>query len=164
MLYSRRRRNSNEIRRRNSKDKFYLQLDEVARNCPHVDRIILLGNFNSRVGSSQNLWPSVLDRHGVGSCNENGLRLLSFCAEHGLVITNTLFQLRDKYKTTWMHPRSKKWHLIDYVLVKQQHRKDVVITRSIRGADGWTDHRIYASFKTETTRSPTSSTWDTHQI
>ena len=44
-----------------------------------------------------------------------------------------------------MHPRSKKWHLLDYVIVKQSNIQDVLITRVMRGADGWSDHRMIRS-------------------
>lgn len=53
-----------------------------------------------------------------------------------------MYQLRDMHKTTWMHPRSKQWHLIDYIITRQSDLKDVMITRSMRGADGGTDHRL----------------------
>ena len=52
--------------------------------------------------------------------NSNGLLLLSKCAEHKLCITNTAFRQADKFKTTWMHPRSKQWHLTDYIIVRQR--------------------------------------------
>ena len=57
-------------------------------------------------------------------------------------MTTTLFQLKHKHKTTWMHPRSKHWHLLDYVLVKAVDLQDVQITRVMRGAECWTDHRL----------------------
>ena len=44
-----------------------------------------------------------------------------------------------------MHPRSKHWHLIDYILVRQEDRSDVRVTKSMCGADCWTDHRLLVS-------------------
>ena len=64
--------------------------------------------------------------------------LLQFCTEKGFQITNTMFQMKDKFKTTWMHPGSKQWHLIDFLLV----RRRVQIVRAMRGAECWTDHRL----------------------
>ena len=49
-------------------------------------------------------------RHNVGNCNDNGCLLLALCSEHELTITNTMFQQKDRYKTTWKHPWSKHWH------------------------------------------------------
>ena len=77
-----------------------------------------MGDFNARVGADWRTW-SVLGKHGVGSSNSNGLLLLQMCVELDLCVMNTMFQLKNKYKTTWMHPDSKKWHLIDYVLTRK---------------------------------------------
>ena len=44
-----------------------------------------------------------------------------------------------------MHPRSKHWHLIDYVIVRRTDRQDVKVTKTMCGADCWTDHRLVVS-------------------
>ena len=78
------------------------------------------------------------------SCKRS-LRLLSLCAEHQLVITGTIFQMKIRLKTTWQHPSPKHWHLLDYVIVRQKDRKDVLTTRAMRGAECWTDHLMVRS-------------------
>ncbi len=78
----------------------------------------------------------------MGSCNDNGCLLLELCAEQQLSITNTIFQQKDSLKTTWMHPRSKHWHLIDYILVRQRDLKDVFHTRVMPSAECHTNHRL----------------------
>lgn len=125
-----------------TKEKFYSDLDMLLRQTPKEDKIILIGDFNARVGTDKPAWPGTLGQHGVGKMNENGLLLLSKCKEHDLTITNTLFQLPLAQKTTWMHPRSKHWHLIDYVIVRRRDIRDVVITRVMRGAECQTDHMM----------------------
>lgn len=58
-------------------------------------RVFFLDAFNARVGRKQcDVWSEV--RHSVGQVKVKGLRLLSLCAEHNLIITNTLFQLKTK--------------------------------------------------------------------
>ena len=127
------------------KDKFYEELDALISAVPPSEKLILLGDFNARVGTDHETWEGTIGRHGIGKCNSNGLLLLKTCASHDLVITNTLFRLPTRKKTSWMHPRSKHWHLIDYVITRTKDRTDVRTTRAMCGADCWTDHRLIRS-------------------
>lgn len=86
------------------KELFYASLQSAINKTPSTDKLILLWDFNTRVGSDGVLRKGVLGQHGVGKPNDKGLRLLTLCAEHRLVITNTFFQLKNKYKTSWQHP------------------------------------------------------------
>jgi len=125
-----------------AKECFYQALDEALCWIPKSDKILFLGDFNARVRQNNRIWSGVLGRHGIGRVNANGMRLLTLCSEHNLTITNTIFQQKAKYKTSWMHPRSKHWHMIDYIIVRCNDIKDVLITRAMRGAECWTDHRM----------------------
>ncbi|XP_017681949.1 PREDICTED: craniofacial development protein 2-like, partial [Lepidothrix coronata] len=110
------------------KDKFYTDLRRLTQKVPADDKIIILGDFNARVGKNFEAWKGILGKHGVGNCNDNGQLLLEFCAEQQLTVTNIIFQQKDSLKTTWMHPRSKHWYLIDYVLVRRKDVRDVLHT------------------------------------
>ena len=48
-----------------------------------------LGDWNAKVGSQET--PGVTGKFGLGIRNEAGQRLIEFCQENALVITNTLF-------------------------------------------------------------------------
>lgn len=124
------------------KDKFYEELNMLITSVPKQDKLIILGDFNARVGSDSDSWNGTIGKHGIGKCNSNGLLLLQTCAEHDLLITNTIFQLPTRNKTSWMHPRSKHWHLIDYAIVRRRDRQDVRVTKAMCGAECWTDHRL----------------------
>ena len=104
------------------KDKFYDDLDSVIFATPRTDKLILLGDFNARVGTDHQTLEGVIGTEGIGKCNSNGLLLLKKCAEHELLITNTVFRLPTCNKTSWMHLHSKQWHLIDYVIVRRKDR------------------------------------------
>ena len=74
------------------KDKFYNDLDDVISATPRTDKRILLGDFKVRVGTDHQTWEGVIGPEGVGKCYSNGLLLLRKCAEHDLLITNTVFR------------------------------------------------------------------------
>ena len=127
-----------------AKEKFYDDLNNVIKSVSPKDKLLLLGDFNARVGSDHEAWAGILGHHGIGTENSNGTLLLTHCASHDLTITNTLFQQQDKYKTTWMHPRSSRWHMIDFAIVRRADVKYVKHTRVMRGASATdlSDHRM----------------------
>ena len=110
------------------KDEFYAHLQETIDSV-HVDDVLLVvGDFNARVGSSErrensSMWDGVRGCHGAGKMNESGEALLSFCALNELTIMNTCFEKKNINKYTWQHPGSKKWHCIDYVIMRRKQRR-----------------------------------------
>lgn len=102
-----------------------------------------------RLTRSSSLWMSTLrwgrimgyGRQGIGQANSNGMGLLALCSEHNLTSTNIIFQQKNKNRPSWMHPRSKHWHLIVIVIVRRCDIT-VLITQSMRNAECWTDHRM----------------------
>ncbi|XP_053863859.1 LOW QUALITY PROTEIN: uncharacterized protein LOC128825397 [Malaclemys terrapin pileata] len=127
------------------KDKFYEELDTLLWSVHRTDKLILLGDFNARVGCDAAAWEGVIGKNGVGKRNSNGLLLLKTCAAHDLLISKTVFRLPTGNRTSWMYPRSKHWHLIDYVIIRRRDRQDVRVTKTVCGADCWTDHRLIVS-------------------
>nr|VZI49547.1 unnamed protein product [Spirometra erinaceieuropaei] len=126
-----------------AREKFYEDLHAILSTVSKADRLIVLGDFNARVGTDHTAWRGVLDPHGL-RCS-NGLLLLRICVEHRLILMNTLFCLPEREKAIWRHPRSRQWHLLDYVLFRRRGQRDVLVTKAITGADGWTDHRLVIS-------------------
>nr|VZH93499.1 unnamed protein product [Spirometra erinaceieuropaei] len=127
------------------RDKFYEDLHALLATMSKTDKLIVLGDFNARVGTDHTAWRGVLGPHGLRGSNDNGLLLLRTCAEHRLILTNTLFYLPEREKATWRHPRSRHWHLLDYALVRRRDQRDVLVTKAITGTDGWIDHRLVIS-------------------
>ena len=127
------------------KDSFYGQLSDAIDEVPASHKLLVMGDFNARVGTDHTSWENVISSHGVGNENSNGTRLLSLCAQNELCITNTFFQQANRHKTTWMHPGSKQWHMIDYVITRQWDIKEVFHTRAMCGSTVWSDHRLVRS-------------------
>lgn len=128
-----------------TKEDFYTKLNGLIKMVPREERIALLGDFNAWVGADYAAWKGCIERQGIDRVNFNVERLLSFCRENQFTITNTLFQQPNIHKTTWMHPRSRHCHLIDYVIVRERDLKDVLLTGAMRGAECQTDHRLVRS-------------------
>ena len=130
---------------KDNKEAFYNQLTSVLRGIPHTDKLLLIGDFNARIGRDNDKWPLVMGKHGIGKCNSNGELLLALCSEFELIVTNTMFKQKDERKTTWMHPRSKHWHMIDFIIMRCRDKMDIHSTRAMRGANCWTDHQMLRS-------------------
>nr|VZI28327.1 unnamed protein product [Spirometra erinaceieuropaei] len=105
-----------------ARDKFYEDLHALLAAVSKADKLIVLGEFNARVGPDHAAWRGVL--------------------EHRLILTNTFFCLPEREKATCRHPRSRQSHLLDYVLVRRRDQRDVLVTKAIAGVDGCTDHRL----------------------
>ena len=120
---------------------FYDSLRTTIRSIPFEDKLILLGDFNARVGNDFNTWDA-LGRHGLGKMNSNGLLLLSPSTEFNLVIGNTFFHQKSLYKVTWTHPRSKHGHVIDFIITRKRDLRDACSVRVMRSADCDTDHKL----------------------
>ncbi|BHF64144.1 hypothetical protein SprV_0200714300 [Sparganum proliferum] len=128
-----------------ARNKIYEGLHALLVYVSKAGNLIVLGDFNARVGTGHASWRGVLGPHGLDGLNDNGLLLLRTCVEHRLILTNTFFRLPMLEKATWMHTWSRLWHLLDYVLVRRRDQRDVMVTKAIPGADAWTDHRLVIS-------------------
>ena len=124
------------------KDVFYDQLSTAITDIPPNQNILLLGDFNARVGADCQHWPVCIGRFGVGKMNDNGQRLLELCSYHQLCITNTFFKTKPQHKVSWMHPRSKHWHQLDLIITRRSALNTVLHTRSFHSADCDTDHAL----------------------
>lgn len=118
---------------------------------PHHDKLIILGDFKTRVDRNHSAWENVIGKHGLGIEDSNGTLLLTTCEQNELVITNTLFQQADKYKTSWMHARSKCWHLLCYVIVRKRDASDFKKTSAKRATTTWSDQRLFPLSKNAAT-------------
>ena len=115
-------------RTQEEKEQFYEKLgdcQDMAKN----DNTIILGDFNASVGKDWKLWPSVIGKHGVGKMNSNGIMLLEFCTRFQLSIMGTMFQLKNRLKSTWQHLRSKHWHQLDHVIVNKEAKQHITVTK-----------------------------------
>lgn len=124
------------------KDRFYDALSAKIENVPANHHLVVLGDFNARIGADHETWPSCIGHFGTGKLNENGQRLLEACTFHNLCVSNSYFPTKPQHKVSWRHPRSKHWHQLDLILIRRPLMKHVLLTRSYQSADCDTDHSL----------------------
>ena len=81
---------------------FYENLQDLLELTPPKDVLFIIGDGNAKVGSQET--PGVTSKFGLGIQNEAGQRLIEFCQENTLVITNTLFQQHKRRLYRWTSP------------------------------------------------------------
>ena len=69
---------------------FYEDLQDLLELTPKKDVLLIIGDWNAKVGSQE--IPRITGKFGLGVQNEAGQRLTEFCHENALVIANTLFE------------------------------------------------------------------------
>ena len=82
-----------------AKDQFYEALQETLSGIQGSKGIYLLGDFNARIGTDWQAWPTCLGHFGIGRMNENGQRLLELCCHHSLCITNSYFKRTELHQS-----------------------------------------------------------------
>ena len=80
------------------KDAFYQQLQAEVDTVPHHDLTIVMGDLNAKVSNDNTYCDRAMGKHGCGTRNENGKRLIDFCNMNNLVIRGTLFPHQDIHK------------------------------------------------------------------
>ncbi|XP_066997967.2 craniofacial development protein 2-like [Anabrus simplex] len=115
-------------------DMFYEALSDIVVRVNRKDRIVLMSDFNVRVGKRTEGYERVIGKCGEDmESNRNGKRLLDFCASMCLAVTNTL-----KHKAihcyTWEARGTRS--IIDYILTDFEFRNSI---RNVRVFWGFFD-------------------------
>ena len=82
-------------------EQFYEDLQDLLELTPKKDVLFIIGDWNEKVGSQQ--IPGVTGKFGPGTRNEAVQRLIEFCQENALVITNNFFQQHKRRLYTRHH-------------------------------------------------------------
>ena len=99
-------------------EQFYKDLQDHLELTPKKDVLFIRGDWNEKVGSQE--LPGITGKFGLGIQNEAGQRLMEFCQENALVITNTLFQQHKRGLYTWTSPDGQYQNQIDNILCSQR--------------------------------------------
>lgn len=128
---------------RQTKDYFYEKLNNVLMNIKDDKEICILGDLNARTGSEEN--GSVVGKYGEQTRNNNGERLVNFCQGMSLKIMNGFFQHKNIHKFTWTQPTRGISSIIDYVIMRQNSKINILDVRAYRGPECGSDHHFVLS-------------------
>ena len=90
------------------------QINKLSRK----SRKIIMADFNGKVGTNGiDIYPRHCGKYGVGTMNDEGERLLNFCAKNNFAVMNTVYKQRKNRLVTWISPDGRTKNQIDYILV-----------------------------------------------
>ncbi|CAF1389444.1 unnamed protein product, partial [Didymodactylos carnosus] len=125
---------------------FYMELQQLLDDVPKKDTILIIGDWNAKVGEIE--VPGIAGKFGLGKRNEAGDRLIEFCQDNHMVITNTCFQQPKRRLYTWTTPNGQHRNQIDYILCNRRWKSSITSIKTRPGADCGTDHELLlASFR-----------------
>lgn len=120
-------------------DKFYQDVEKAQKEIMNCDWKIVMGDFNSKIGSRLSNECDVMGPSGYGQRNERGERLIRFCRKTELFITNTMFKKKPQQKWTWSLDLVTK-NEIDFILTPNKRCvKNIEVLNNFKFE---TDHRM----------------------
>ncbi|XP_063588673.1 uncharacterized protein LOC134765810 [Penaeus indicus] len=117
---------------------FYAQLDQAYSQCKSQDIIIVMGDFNAKVDNER--VDNIVGPHGLGSRNERGEMLVEWAQTNNMIIGNTWFKQSPRSLWTWLSPDDHTRNQIDYILVNKRFRNSLLASKTLSGADCYSDH------------------------
>ena len=82
--------------------------------------------------------------HGLGRRNDRGDRMLQFCQENDIIISNTFYELPKRRMYTWKSPQHNSQNTvrnqINHILANQSYRNSIRSVKAYPGADAFSDH------------------------
>ncbi|XP_063630347.1 uncharacterized protein LOC134801658 [Cydia splendana] len=106
-----------EVASNDIKEKFYKDL-KYALDKSHKN-IILMGDFNSQLGTRKKNEDNILGPYSTGKRNNNGQRLIDLALEYNLHIMNSVYKKKPNRKWTWISPNGSIRNEIDFILTNK---------------------------------------------
>lgn len=88
-------------------EEFYGQLQEEIDRARNNEIVMIIRNFNNRIGDDRGGYEDIMRHFGVGERNEREERMLDFCQQNQLYITNSHFYRCTQHRYTWNHPNNR---------------------------------------------------------
>ena len=123
-----------------TKDEFYDKLSQESEKTRKYDILILLGDFNTKIGR-ENFIATVAGKYTLHEVtSENGKRLGQLSARNNMIIKSTCFEHKAIHKGTWMCPLTGVVNQTDHVIINKRHASSITDVTSCRGPSCDSDH------------------------
>jgi len=117
-------------------------LSDVCDKTPKNDALILLGNFNAKIGKEHSN-KGAAGRHTLHDItSENGEKLVQMAIVYNLEISSTKFQHTRIHKGTWKVPGQDICNQIKYILISKRSASMISDVRTLRGPSCDSDHYL----------------------
>ena len=100
------------------KDELFSLSTQQLNKLPRKSKKIILGDFNGKVDTNgTDIYSVNCGKYGLEMMNDEGERLLNFCALNHLAVMNTMYKERRNRLASWISPDAPTKNQIDYILV-----------------------------------------------
>jgi len=105
-------------------ERFYQDLSQAVKQVPKGDMLLVMGDFNAKVGSREpSAMSSTVGLYGLAETNEAGEQLEDVRLEHQLALANTAFKQHPRRLHTWTSPDGNTRNQIDYINCAKMENK-----------------------------------------
>lgn len=120
------------------------------------DNIIIVGDFNARVGTEAEKWDHVIGKAGEDKVTDSGELLLQLCVANDLVIVNTFFEHEERKKFTRYAEKNgrEEKSIIDYCIIRRSVLSLVLDAQAHDETERISDHRL-VTVKMQNQQKPT---------
>ena len=120
------------------KERFWREMDEVMTSVPAEERVLVGGDLNGHIGTSNRVISRIHGGLGMGDRNEEGETIIDFALAFDMALVNTFFTKKE-YVT---YRSGGKESQIDFILCRRKHLREAIDCKVINGEYVSTQHKL----------------------
>ncbi|XP_068083215.1 craniofacial development protein 2-like, partial [Anabrus simplex] len=121
-------------------ERIYEEREDLIQYVKGDENLIVMGDWNAVVGQGRE--GNTVGEFGLGQRKERGSQLVEFCTDHNLVLANTWFKHHKRRLYTWTRPGDTGRYQIDFIMIRQRFRNQVLDCKTLPRADVDSDHNL----------------------